>query len=1237
MNSLCGCCEGIEKVTPVSRVNRPGLSALTYRVGTHASFFETMLAGIGLNALEAGQDAATVAGASNPPPPRPLRSLATRETRDPAIAFLDAWATVADVLTFYQERIANEGYLRTALERRSVLELAWLIGYKLRPGVAASTYLAYTLDSGTDTTIPAGTRAQSVPAPGELPQPFETGEDLYARGDWNLLPVRLTRPQLIEQNVKQGKPIYFKGTATNLKQGDPLLIVFPNPGPELYRVVTVEPDQANDRTAVTVQDWFPRAQMAQAVPIPLRLEPEAQVREIISRYQVAPDFGVNADSRMAQRVLDQLAQLQTELDQLPATGAQDREQALQNLLEKILPILREEHRLAQEANFTKLEPWIGGMIEELDSVREELSKSTINEAQPAVVQISSFLKALERRPSVQPASRQRLPGSVKNVFSSSSDALTKVFAQLRPALQGNIYRTLENIQSTAPSSLQAFALRTRVSVYGNNAPLKPKTDAESGRITGYEEWTLTSDTGKPVVEDFKITLTAKQSTATLTVTLSRASKELGTATFLKSLDLGTEKQLIPAANEEILLTVSAVPGNRDGSTFTLDFKNRAFQIAINWFQTDFSVTSVGENLIAVQHTGSLFTTSGPGVVNEVRGSVATLPAGTPTEQANFVTLESTDSKILPQSWVALEKPIKLDQTTLLPELPLIAKVVGAREISRADYGITGKGTQIQINQSWIDPERDHFDIIRGTTVFAESEQLELAEEPIDPLVEAVSGNQIELAGVVDGLEPGRWLVITGERADIVEQIARPLVRRENQNGHNLPNTLGVNAGGTLSAEERAGLIAAKDAVPGVKTAELIMLAGVVQSYDPDLPGDKTHTTLLLAAPLAYRYKRDTVRLYGNVVRATNGETKNEVLGSGNASQELQSFTLRQPPLTFLAAPTAAGAESTLQVRINQVLWHEADSLADLTASDRKYVTRIDDEDKTTITFGNGEHGSRLPNGQENVTAVYRSGIGKVGNVKAEQITLPVTKPLNVKEVINPLAATGGADREDRDAGRRNAPLAVKALDRLVSTVDYEDFARTFAGVAKASAARLSDGMREVVHLTIAGADDIPISPNSDLYRNLRAALSKLGDPFQPVEIVNRFLKLLVISANVKIHPDYIWESVEPKIRTALLDRFSFNQRQLGQDVVLSEVIATIQAIPGVVYVDVDTLDDVPENISAEDLVEISNTLGLHQRIRAYLAQIDRSAIDPDLRIRPAQLVLLSSVIPETLILKELKG
>ena len=99
----CGCCEGTEPLTPRTIFNRPGLDALAYRIGTQSAFLETMKAEL---------SSAALAG------------LTTREGSDPSIALLDAWAVVADVLTFYQERIANEGYLRTATERRSVLELA---------------------------------------------------------------------------------------------------------------------------------------------------------------------------------------------------------------------------------------------------------------------------------------------------------------------------------------------------------------------------------------------------------------------------------------------------------------------------------------------------------------------------------------------------------------------------------------------------------------------------------------------------------------------------------------------------------------------------------------------------------------------------------------------------------------------------------------------------------------------------------------------------------------------------------------------------------------------------------------------------------------------------------------------------------------------------------------------------------------------------------------------------------
>ena len=142
-NDTCGCCEGIQQLTPLSIANRPGLNALVYRAGTHASFLETMLAQLSKMKLRLGDLGIPLPATADPNTPiYPLRGLTTRDESDPAIAMLDAWATVADVLTFYQERIANEGFLRTATEHRSLLELARLVGYALRPGVASSVFLA---------------------------------------------------------------------------------------------------------------------------------------------------------------------------------------------------------------------------------------------------------------------------------------------------------------------------------------------------------------------------------------------------------------------------------------------------------------------------------------------------------------------------------------------------------------------------------------------------------------------------------------------------------------------------------------------------------------------------------------------------------------------------------------------------------------------------------------------------------------------------------------------------------------------------------------------------------------------------------------------------------------------------------------------------------------------------------------------------------------------------------------
>ena len=106
ITKLQGCCKKEEDLKAAGNENRPGLEALDYRIGTHGSFLADMLARLSEYSLPMENEADQKQN--------PLAALTCQEGDDFSIALLDGWAIVADVLSFYQERIANEGYLRTA-------------------------------------------------------------------------------------------------------------------------------------------------------------------------------------------------------------------------------------------------------------------------------------------------------------------------------------------------------------------------------------------------------------------------------------------------------------------------------------------------------------------------------------------------------------------------------------------------------------------------------------------------------------------------------------------------------------------------------------------------------------------------------------------------------------------------------------------------------------------------------------------------------------------------------------------------------------------------------------------------------------------------------------------------------------------------------------------------------------------------------------------------------------------
>jgi predicted phage baseplate assembly protein len=1116
MRCSCGCCAGVRTETPVPIVNPPGRSAIAYRAGTHGQFLASQLARLSSRRYPE------------------LAGLTTREPDDAAIALLDGWAVIADVLTFYQERIANEGYLRTATEQESLNALGRLVGYEPRPALGSSTYLAYTVDPGARTTVPSGSQCKSTPGPGEQPQSFETSEDLDAREEWNELKVRRTQPPALDfGDISALSQLDLAGLTVNAKPGDRMVFVFDEtnadtpPVVKIVRAATV--DFERSRTTVSFRSAQPLAEYDAAL---------VELADAVSDAKAdAPDDPFA--SRIVTTYLDVL--LSEYLDALPNSRPAAGYFARQ--LHAILTLLAEERQIAEVRVIAPVLAWsaLDGVIEagyrtldaairtarishpEVEQLRDAADNlacgpctTTDLLARPqvraagggdcpnayALVGLLPVLPALRKSPSRPPAGAKALTRSPSDLFGTESDTLPRLLAAADPRIAESLYQALANTALATPSPLAGLEiLRQRAKPFGANAPAPPSSPAPPS---------------PPV----------------------------------------------PA------------PPRENGD----DEPEPPALAAVN--QTDHSIVDLDPKVLPLDASYEGITVGG---------------------------------------LVVIERP---DRETL------VTRITKVEEVSLVRYNLTGPSTQLTLADPWIEANAD-FSKLRVTAVHLRGDGLEVAE---DPVADDVGGNEIELDRLYDGLMPGRWLVVSGERTDI-------------------PFTTGVSA------------------------SELVMLGGVRQTVDPVHFGERTHATLVLANALAYTYRRSTVRVLGNVVEATQGENRTQVLGSGDATRPNQSFTLSQSPVTRLPAVTPSGAESTLSVRVNGMRWHETDGLVWLGPTDHGYVTRSASDGGTVVTFGDGRQGARLPTGTENVVAGFRLGAGKSGNVRAGAINQAISRPFGVNAVINPLPATGGTDADGAGDARVTIPLRVTALDRLVSVRDYEDFTRARAGIGKAAAVELADGDRQVVHVTIAGAGDAPIDPSSRLFRALEAALAEFGELHLPVRVDIRELVLIVLSANIAVLPDHSWELVEPAVRAALLDRFSFAARELGRPAYLSEGLAAMQGVEGVDYVDVDVFGHVPGDADPTELVSIAGTLtGASPCVPAHparsqehrhlvqdgetltwiarrygltvaellrlnpgvdSAQLGRQELLVRKGILPAQLAVLTPAVPETLILRRI--
>ena len=186
---------------PAVVTNPPGQDAIAYRVADFAGFRAALLAG-----RPGEQELSSFAPAAG----------------DLGLQILEWWAYLGDILTFYNERIASEAYLRTATRRDSLDHLVRVLGYRPRPGIAATGTVAVLARPGSRAgalTVPAGLAITSTPSPGVPAQTFETVAPATFTGPSDI-PVTLVPPGGMTAGA-----VLLAGVVPGVRTGDRLLLV----------------------------------------------------------------------------------------------------------------------------------------------------------------------------------------------------------------------------------------------------------------------------------------------------------------------------------------------------------------------------------------------------------------------------------------------------------------------------------------------------------------------------------------------------------------------------------------------------------------------------------------------------------------------------------------------------------------------------------------------------------------------------------------------------------------------------------------------------------------------------------------------------------------------------------------------------------------------------------------------------------------------------------------------------
>lgn len=207
--------------------------------------------------------------------------------------------------------------------------------------------------------------------------------------------------------------------------------------------------------------------------------------------------------------------------------------------------------------------------------------------------------------------------------------------------------------------------------------------------------------------------------------------------------------------------------------------------------------------------------------------------------------------------------------------------------------------------------------------------------------------------------------------------------------------------------------------------------------------DASPSTADITSPIVFHPQVPLVIAPGQTtvtLTVENAERQNDTYTSTGLPN--QTFPLRVGPYIDGSAVVTATDGAYTQV----------DSLLDSITTDRHFTVAIDQNDKATITVGNGINGM-IPAGS--VSIDYKTGGGAAGNVDPGTVNRfpgTFTDAFGNSVTIactNPLKAISGRERQSIPSIQAHAPRSARATDRSVGREDFEIHAEDVPGVARA--------------------------------------------------------------------------------------------------------------------------------------------------------------------------------------------